>query len=65
MKPYTRCQIRCLDNGTIYNNLTEAAAAVGCGKSAMCNHLAGRFPHIRGMKFERVWINHVQTQKTR
>lgn len=54
MKPYTRSKIRCIENGVIYNSLTEAAAAIDCGKSAMCNHLAGRFPHIRGLRFERV-----------
>lgn len=51
---YSRTAIRCIELGTVYANLTAAADAIGCGKSAMSNHLAGRFPHVRGLHFERV-----------
>lgn len=51
---YSRVQVRCIELGIVYPSLTHAAIAIGCGKSAMSNHLAGRFPHIRGLHFERV-----------
>jgi hypothetical protein len=54
MKKYERVKIRCVDTGEIFENLTEAAKAIGCGKSALSNHLSGRYPHVRGKKYERL-----------
>jgi hypothetical protein len=51
---WSRTKIKCVESGLIFDNLTEASKAMGCGKSAMSNHLAGRFPHLRGLHFERV-----------
>lgn len=53
-KPYSRVKVRCVELGIVYNSAAEAAEAFNCGKSAMANHLAGRFPHLRGLHFERV-----------
>lgn len=56
-KPYAHNKVRCVEGafaGLVFPNVTAAATAIGCGKSAMCNHLNGRFPAVRGMKFERV-----------
>ena len=52
---WQRVKIKCLETGEIYDSAASAAHAVGCGKSAMSNHLSGRFPHIRGLRFERLY----------
>jgi len=57
MTKYKRYQIRCIDTGFVFENAARAAEATGCGRSAMANHLSGRFPHIRGLRFERVQNN--------
>ena len=56
-KPWTRTPVHCIDLGITFDSAVEAAKFIGCGKSAMSNHLAGRFPHIRGMRFERVIVD--------
>jgi len=54
-KPYTRnVKIKCNETGIVFDNITEASEMIGCGKSALCNHLAGRFPHVRGLTFTRL-----------
>lgn len=53
---YKRVKVKCLETGVIYDSAAAACRAIGCGKSAMVNHLAGRFPDIRGMHFERTAI---------
>lgn len=53
-KQWKRTQIRCIETGEVYENLSTAAIAINCTKGAMSNHLAGRHPHIRGKRFERV-----------
>jgi hypothetical protein len=55
-KPYSRVKVRCVELGIVYDSAAAAAEAFNCGKSAMANHLAGRFPHLRGLHFERVPI---------
>lgn len=52
--PWERGQVRCIDTGEIFESAAAAAHSIGCGRSAMSNHLSGRFPHIRGKRFERV-----------
>ena len=51
---WKRVQIMCVETGEIYDSAAAACHALGCGKSAMSNHLAGRFPHLRGKHFKRV-----------
>lgn len=53
-KQWKRSQIRCVETGEIYQNLSTAAIAIGCTKGALSNHLAGRHPHVRGKTFKRI-----------
>jgi hypothetical protein len=53
-KKYDRVKVRCIETGIVYDSAAEAAFKLPCGRSAMSNHLAGRFPHIKGKHFERV-----------
>jgi len=53
---YKRVKIKCVETGDIYDSSVAAARAVGCSKSAMANHLMGRFPHVRGLHFERTAV---------
>ena len=54
LRKYKRVKIKCIETGEIFESASHAAASVGCGKSAMSNHLAGRYEHIRNLHFERV-----------
>ncbi len=51
---WQRTQVMCVETGEIYDSAAAACTALGCGKSAMSNHLSGRFPHLRGLHFKRV-----------
>ena len=53
---YQRVKVQCLETGVVYDSASAAANAIGCGKSAMANHLAGRFPHVRGLHFKRAAV---------
>lgn len=53
-EPWDRVAILCITNGRTFESLTEAAKAIGVSKSTLSNHLAGRSPHVRGLKFVRV-----------
>lgn len=48
---YKTGKIVCLETGIVYESASELARILGCSKSAISNHLAGRFPHIRGKHF--------------
>lgn len=51
---YDRHRIKCVETGEIFESAAAAAHSLGCGRSAMSNHLSGRFPHIRGKHFVRI-----------
>lgn len=46
--------VRCLPSGWEYRTVKEASYALGVSKSAIYNSLSGRYPDVRGMRFERV-----------
>lgn len=52
--PWTRTSVMCIETGEIFDSAQEAAEFIGCGKSAMSNHLSGRHPHVRGKHFKRI-----------
>ncbi len=58
MKPYERVKIECIETGLIFDSVTHAAEILGCGKSAIVNHLnrPERFPHIRGVHLRRLAV---------
>lgn len=46
--------IRSWPSGNIWPNVEIAAAMTGVSRSAVYNSLSGRFPEVRGVRFERV-----------
>lgn len=63
--PYTRTKIRCIETGVIYEGVVHAAKMLGCKKAAICNHLYGRFPSIRGVRLERIKTSEERTENYR
>lgn len=53
-KTHNRGAVRCIDTGILYASAAAACRAISCTRCGMSNHLAGRAPHIRGLRFERV-----------
>lgn len=51
---WDRTAVRCIETGEVYDSAAAAAHALGVGRGTISNHLAGRYPHVRGKHFERV-----------
>lgn len=64
-QPYNRARVRCIETGIIYESVSHAASVIGCGRSAICNQLEGRFPHVRGYTFERLAPNEKRKRRER
>lgn len=54
LRKYRRYKVQCIETAEIFDSAAAAAAAIGCGRSAMANHLAKRFPTVRGKRFRRI-----------
>ncbi|MAK38181.1 MAG: hypothetical protein CMC15_18620 [Flavobacteriaceae bacterium] len=54
MKKYKRYKVRCIETEEVFESAAAAAHSVNRGRSAMCNHLNGRFPDLAGKTFERI-----------
>ena len=55
-RKYQRVKIECVETGQVFDSCAAACRAIGCGKSAMANHLAGRFPSLAGMHYKRTAV---------
>lgn len=45
-------QVLCVETGTIYSSITEAAASFGSGSGSLCGCLSGRRPTFKGYHWE-------------
>jgi len=53
-KAWKRSKIQCVESGLIFESLTQLCKVLNKDKSTMSNHLAGRTPHVGGLRYIRV-----------
>ena len=50
---YTRTAIRCLETGEVFVSAAELSHVLGMSRASISNHLAGRYPTLKGLTFVR------------